>query len=58
LEDDFEQRDKDIETAAEGICMICNSSRSTWSEVLDALTGTVFNDREVQEIRDYLDYLK
>jgi hypothetical protein len=44
-----------LEAAVDAISILNNITDSTCSEVLDALSGTVFSEREVSEIRRVLD---
>ena len=44
-----------IEAAVDAISILNNISDSTTTEILDALTGTVFSDQEVSEIKECMD---
>ena len=44
-----------IEAAVDAISILNNITDSTTTEILDALTGTVFSEQEVSEIQESLD---
>ena len=43
-----------IEQARDAVCTLNNITHATIDQVMDALTGTVFSEREAKEIRDAL----
>jgi len=45
-----------IEAAVDAISILNNISDSTTTQILDALTGSVFSEEEVSEIQDALDW--
>lgn len=44
-----------IEAAVDAISILNNISDSTTTEILDAVTGSVFSEQEVSEIQESLD---
>jgi hypothetical protein len=44
-----------LEAAVDAISILNNISDSTTTEILEALTGSVFSEEEVSEIRGVLD---